>query len=100
MSGVKMKGIQLDLTGCKGYYELQERIRQAFDFPNFYGHNWSAFWELLWSECDADRVEMTGEGTLPGYFKKDLAKLHEILERNAEFCEQNNFAPFLYRVIS
>lgn len=100
MSGVKMKGIQLDLTGCKGYYELHERIRQAFNFPNFYGHNWSAFWDLLWSECDADRVEITGEGTLPGYFKKDLAKLHEILERNAEFCEQNNFAPFLYRVIS
>ena len=56
-----MKGIQLDLTGCKGYYELHERIRQAFNFPNFYGHNWRAFWDLLWSECDADRVEMTGE---------------------------------------
>ena len=95
-----MKGIQLDLTGCKGYYELHERIRQAFNFPNFYGHNWRAFWDLLWSECDADRVEMTGEGTLPGCFKKDLGKLHEILERNAEFCEQNNFALFLCRVIS
>lgn len=95
-----MKVIQLDLTGCKGYYELHERIRQAFDFPDFYGHNWSAFWDLLWSECDADRVEITGEGTLPEYFKKDLAKLHEILERNAEFCKQNNFAPFSYRVIS
>lgn len=47
MSGVKMKVIQLDLTGCKGYYELHERIRQAFNFPNFYGHNWSAFWDLL-----------------------------------------------------
>ena len=95
-----MKVIQLNLTGCKGYYELHERIRQAFDFPDFYGHNWSAFWDLLWSECDADRVEITGESTLPEYFKKDLAKLHEILERNAEFCEQNNFAPFSYRVIS
>ena len=69
-----MKGIQLDLTGCKGYYELHERIRQAFNFPNFYGHNWSAFWDFLWSECDADRVKITGEGTLPGFCPGILKK--------------------------
>ena len=51
-----MKTIVLDLTGCKSLWDIHERIRKAFDFPEWYGKNWSAFWDLLWSECDANRV--------------------------------------------
>ena len=42
-----MKIIELDLTGCKYLAEIHERIRVAFDFPEWYGKNWSAFWDLL-----------------------------------------------------
>ena len=38
------KVITLDLTGCKYLGELHERIRAAFDFPEWYGANWDAFW--------------------------------------------------------
>ena len=54
-----MKIIELDLTGCKYLAEIHERIRVAFDFPEWYGKNWSAFWDLLWSECDADKVSFS-----------------------------------------
>lgn len=56
-----MKTIVLDLTGCKYINEIHEKIRIAFDFPAWYGKNWSAFWDLLRSECDAQRVIIKGE---------------------------------------
>lgn len=46
------KTIVLDLTNCKNLWELHERIRVAFDFPEWYGKNWDAFWDLLWSDCE------------------------------------------------
>ena len=50
------KVIKLDLTGCKYLGEIHEIIREAFDFPECYGQNWSAFWDLLWSKCNANKV--------------------------------------------
>ena len=75
------KTVILDLTDCKYLGELHERIRVAFDWPEWYGANWSAFWDLLWSECDADEVSIQGEYSLPKEFDKDIAKMHEILYR-------------------
>lgn len=94
-----MKIIELDLTGCKYLLEIHERIRVAFNFPEWYGKNWSAFWDLLWSECDADKVIITGEYSLPGEFNKSLRKIHEILEQNKK-KRANSDCPFDYEIIS
>ena len=59
------KIITLDLTGCKYLGEIHQRIKKAFDFPDFYGANWDAFWDLLRSECDADKVIVVGEIPYP-----------------------------------
>ncbi len=95
-----MKIIELDLTGCKTLSELHERIRIVFDFPEWYGKNWDAFWDLLWSECDADKVLITGENTLSNDFEKHIIKMHEILERKIEFNKEYNFGDFVYEIIS
>ena len=55
------KIITLDLTGCKYLGEIHQRIKKAFDFPDFYGENWDAFWDLLRTECDADKIVVGGE---------------------------------------
>ena len=94
-----MKTIELDLTGCKYLSEIHEKIRVAFDFPEWYGGNWSAFWDLLWSECDADKVIIKGEHSLPNEFDKSLRKIHEILERNKKECANSN-TPFDYEIIN
>ena len=80
-----MKIIELDLTGCQYLSEIHERIRVAFDFPEWYGKNWSAFWDLLWSECDADKVIIKGELTLSKDFDKSLSVMHEILDDKIAF---------------
>ena len=95
-----MKIIELDLTGVKTLNELHERIRVAFDFPEWYGKNWSAFWDLLWSECDADKVIVKGENYLSNVFKDHLEKMHKILERKIEFNKECAFNDFSYKIIS
>ena len=95
-----MKIIELNLTGCKYWYDLHERIRLAFNFPEWYGKNWDAFWDLLWSECDADKLIIKGEKSLPNEFRKDISIMHEILERNLTFRKENNLNEFSYEIIS
>ena len=76
----KPKIIKLNLTGCKSLSEIHERIQKTFGFPEWYGKNWSAFWDLLWSECDADKVEIIGEHTLESKFNNYLKIVHNILD--------------------
>mgnify|MGYP003297325052 CR=1 FL=1 len=93
-----MKTIGLDLMGCKYLAEIHERIRVAFDFPEWYGKNWSAFWDLLWSECDADKVIIKVENSLSGEFDNSLSKMHEILERNKKERANSDY-PFDYEIV-
>ena len=94
-----MKIIELNLTGCKYLDELHEKIRKAFNFPEWYGKNWDAFWDLIWSECDADKVIIRGENTLPDDFNDSLSKMHEVLDDNIEFRRENGLNEFLYEII-
>ena len=57
------KIVTLDLTDCRFLGGIHLRIKKAFDFPDFYGENWDAFWDLLWSECDANKIVVIGEKT-------------------------------------
>ena len=100
----KHKVITLDLTDCKYLGEIHERIRTAFNFPEWYGANWDAFWDLLWSECDADEVIVKGTKTLPDEFKLDIEKMKKILLRMQN--EQDKFSrlyndvnPFIFKIL-
>ncbi len=76
------KIIRLDFTGCKTAWEYHERIREAFDFPEWYGKNWDAFWDLLSTSYDIGKVEITGEHTLRKEFNDYIKMTHEILDDN------------------
>ncbi len=88
----KQKVVTLDLRGCQSLGEIHQRIKKAFDFPDFYGENWDAFWDLLWSECDADRIVVRGEEAVSEKLKPSVAMINEILqelkEHRAKFDEQ------------
>ena len=78
------KIITLDLTGCKFLGEIHQRIKKAFGFPDFYGENWSAFWDLLWSECDANKVVIVGEETVSKELKPSVETMNGILQELKE----------------
>ena len=94
-----MKIIELNLTGCKYLSEIHERIQAAFDFTEWYGKNWDAFWEFIRSECDADKVIIRGELTLPKEFDESLSVMHEILEDKITFNKKCNFNAFSYEIV-
>ena len=83
------KVVTLDLTGCKYLGEVHQRIKQAFGFPDFYGQNWSAFDDLLWSECDADVIIVLGENTLPQELGPSAQMINEILQEFKEYCAKD-----------
>ena len=84
----KGKTIVLDLTDCKSLGELHERIRVAFKFPKWYGANWSAFWDLLWSDCDAEKLEVVGLSTLPKELDGQVEMMMKILDRLKEHLKK------------
>ena len=96
---MEKKIITLDLTDCKYIGELHERIRIAFDFPKWYGANWDAFGDLLWNECDADRLEITGIDTLSQKFSEDIEMMITILEKFKGNCMKYNDL-FEYEIIN
>ena len=82
----KEKIITLDLTGCKYLGEIHQRIKKAFDFPDFYGENWDAFWDLLWSECDADKIVIMGGKTVSEELRPSVKMIYKILKEFQEHC--------------
>lgn len=97
------KIITLDLTDCKYLGELHERIRVAFDFPEWYGANLSAFDDLLWTECDAQELIISGVETLPRELKEIMPKIYRILDKKVEQTKMDHLLyddikPFSYRI--
>ena len=90
----------LDFSGVKTWVDIHAIIEKEFDFPDYYGANWDAFWDLLRSDCDANRVIIKGEKELPNEFRSDLEKMHEILRRNSDFCNVLGLENFSYIIIS
>ena len=83
------KIITLDLTGCKYLGEIHRRIKKAFDFPDFYGENRDAFWDLLRSECDADKVIVVGGDSVSKELRASVQTMKGILEEFQELCDKD-----------
>lgn len=97
--------ITLDLTDCKYLGELHERIRVAFDFPQWYGANLSAFDDLMGTECNADEVVILGTYTmtedLQKYMHKIVAVLDKVVKERRYYSNlYNHIKPFFYRIES
>lgn len=73
--------IILDFTNCNHWYDFHERIRVAFDWPEWYGKNWDAFYDLLRSDCPTEKIIVIGLNTISKELTNYEEKTKVILER-------------------
>lgn len=91
--------IHLDFTDCKYPLELHERIRTAFSFPEWYGCNWDAFYDLLSTNVAENHVIVTGLYALPDSLHSTIPYIIRILEDTRKDRLQDGEI-FTYEIIS
>ena len=72
----------IDFTNVNHYLEMHFVIREALDFPDYYGCNWSAFWDCLNDMYgDPIHIEIIGLEVIESKFGDAAEKMIEILRR-------------------
>ncbi len=76
----------LDFTNMKNWRYFHAIIAKEFDFPNYYGCNWSAFWDCLTDMYgDPIHIEIIGLEVIERKFGDAAKKMIEILKRFKHF---------------
>ena len=77
--------INIDLSSCRFVDEIHEKLKECFGFPDYYGKNWSAFWDCLddfgLSEDAGREIVVCGIDKLPAELKDYTGKMVEIMRR-------------------
>ena len=72
----------LDFSGVKTWIDIHAIIEKEFDFPNYYGANWDAFWDCITDFIDSRGLdlEIIGLDKIYSEFKEDVDILVELLK--------------------
>ena len=83
----KFKKYTVDFTIVNYYLEMHAVIWHSLDFPDYYGDNWSAFWDCLTDMYgDPIHIEIIGLDVIERKFGADTTrKMLEILKRFKHF---------------
>ena len=72
----------LDFRNVNTPFEVHKEIQKSFDFPDYYGCNWSAFWDFLTDMYgEPIHIEILGFDVLEERFSGYAEKIVEILRR-------------------
>lgn len=76
----------IDFTNVKYYLEMHAVIRTALEFPDYYGCNWSAFWDCLTDMYGSPvHIVIIGLEVIERKFGSAARKMIEILKRFKHF---------------
>ena len=72
----------IDFTDVKNFLEMHFVIKEALDFPDYYGANWDAFWDCITDFIDSRGLdlEIIGLDKIYSDFKEDVDILVELLK--------------------
>ena len=73
----------LDFSGVKTWIDIHAIIEKEFDFPDYYGANWDAFWDCITDLIDLDglNIEIIGLDKIYSEFKEDVDIFVKALKR-------------------
>ena len=72
--------IRLDFTNCHSALDFHHRIKAAFGFPDWYGCNWSAFYDLLSTDVAETKIIVSGLHALPSSLQELISCFLDVLE--------------------
>lgn len=76
--------VEIDLSGVASEREVHEAFASSLHFPDFYGHNWDAFWDIL---CGFDlfprRLTLVGREHLERVVPRAYERLQSCFSRTA-----------------
>ena len=82
-----MKKYTIDFSNVNYYLEMHAIIWKALDFPEYYGCNWSAFWDCLTDMYgDLIHIEIIGLDAIERKFDGSASMIIKILKRFKHFC--------------
>lgn len=91
----------IDFRNIRYYSEMHLIIKEALDFPDYYGQNWSAFWDCLTDMVDDPiHIQIHGIGVLDRKFPGSGTKMLEILERLRHWQNDRYFRDISIKVLS
>lgn len=93
----EIKDIILDLTDCKYIRDFHERVRVAFDFPEWYGKNLDALWDLL-SEPLSANVTVIGVDTMTNDLREYFLKVIHVFE-DVKIAQRELSLTFDYKIL-
>ena len=90
--------ITLDLCDCEYIRDFHERVRVAFDFPEWYGKNPDALWDLL-SEPLSAKVTVIGVDTMTKELREYFLKVIQVFE-DVKTAQRELGLTFDYKILS
>ena len=75
--------IRLDFSNCTAADDLHEEIKRKFGFPEYYGENWDALWDLMedFAISEGERsVLITGKENLSKDMKEYLMEAVDVFK--------------------
>jgi len=76
-----MNVITIDFTGCKHRDEIHFKLKEKLDFPDWYGQNLSALWDLLTGYIAPCEIHLTGLNNVSGELIPSVQKIVKIFQR-------------------
>jgi RNAse (barnase) inhibitor barstar len=79
---VGMDRYVIDFTDIQNYFDIHRIIAEALDFPEWYGCNWDAFWDLITDMIGEPlHIEILGLGNLKRIHEPEVDIMMNILKR-------------------
>ena len=76
----------IDFSRVNYYLEMHQIIKEALDFPDYYGCNWDAFWDCLTDMYgEPIHIEIIGLDVIERNFGDDAEIMITILKRFKHF---------------
>jgi ribonuclease inhibitor len=97
----RRESVVVDLTPIKSKQNLHEALKDALDFPDWYGMNWDAFWDAFWDAITGlvqmpERLRFSGWKSFEARLPTEAHHLRSALEEMSEKYPESA-AEMIYR---